>query len=1622
MIPPMQQDPAAHLQDPAAHLQDPAAHLQDPDLHQEPVPDPPLAPAAPIMADPAPMHEEKSQRPAFSGQRQDFQAFSFLFKTWAVPRELWDFYVDPPDRPADAGPEQARWDRLNERAFSEIVGACMQDINVAMSLEEFEGRRPPAIAGQPRPAAVPARPADAWQYLQLTYRGVPAIQQQEALTKLQSLKMLPEETASSYWQRASGLRRQYLSAGGQLGDLSFLTMVQQGLPMPKYSIFATLRNNDLDQITLQQYQEQLCRQGAALDHQEATGSAFWSQGGNSNSGSGRSRNDIGSPGGARQHGGSPGVPKVLGKDGEWGKLGFAPQGCCHGCHIPGHRWQDCRRRPGREVPECIQKLNQNNRRPRARANPAEGGHDSEQADRPPSSPASGDATHSSNASGALGTGSTYVVTAEAHFGSSNGAVSHSFHVDSGATHHMDPVLSDFSGKLRPPPVSHVTVGSGERLPVGGAGEVYLTGHNGVQFRLGEVLYVPGLKVRLMSVPTLTSRGLGLNFLGATATAMDGKNIIFHSERQQDGALYKAHVQLRHPPGYEKPSPEHAAAYLTAADINETQSIGCALAAMASLTPVELLHQRMGHAAPSTLAIMNQQGALQGLSTAVRPEDFKTMSPCQPCLLGKAHAQPFPAAATRVSAHPLSLVHIDLHGPVRAPAAGTNAIYTLDLVDDKTRYVWSIPLPTKESATVQAALEDWLAQAERQSQQRLVAIRTDGGKEFLGAVSTWLQGLGVTRELSAPYSPAQNGVVERWHRTMMEGVRTLLLHSGLPVSFWAEALQHVVYLKNRTLHRFLPPATPTPYHAWTGHPADLSMVRVFGTMGCVTLPAPAQQQEGKLGTRGVMCCNLGVDPRAKAWRMYDFALKRVRISTHVVHLESLPYRDWAAARKGGDMLVESPEAVLQLLPPAPVGTSPDPDEELQDLGASAAPQVRRSERIASLAARRAAVQPGIPEATEQEEQAAAQELSGHQRAPAVAHQQAQQQPRAAAVQPSAQQQLQPPSTACEDPDCMPYVVALAAPQQPTPGSSRYNDMLLEQLGGEQAAAYIVLGEHFQAMGTTGDGLADDLMLGDWASGSWFGEVYLISGHNDNPQSAAEALAGPDAAAWRKGIQQEMGAMKEFGVFGDLVPLPPGRTAVDSKLLFVKKRSPAGEVLRYKVRLVARGFSQRPGEDYGETFASVTKHPAVRLILALVASEDWEAHVVDVNNAFLNAPLTEEIYLQQPQGTNDGSGRVYRLQKALYGLKQAPRLWSEELGKHLEAHGFVRSTADDALFMKWGPAAGDFAFIPTWVDDCLIVSNTLQGIQEAKEILSKGFSIKDLGEVSTYLGMQISRNRSKGYLDISLEPYIKGLEARFQEELAAVAGRCQTPMSPDLLAKIRKQESWSKEEAAPVSRTLFLGLLGCLHYCSGTQRPDIAHTTSILAQSSADPRAIHFKAAAHALKYLVQTKELVLRYTRGQRQHASLVVGYTDSDWAGEPSGQSRSAYVFMAGGAALSWYTKKLDGIGASTAEVEYKALSTGAKEAIWFRRLLEDLQLPCPAVPLFCDNQAALKIAANPVMHTKTRHIRVQQHTVRQALKDGEVEVHFVPSALQVADVLTKALKTAAAHKAAVSQLGLVQP
>ncbi|KAI9195677.1 hypothetical protein LWI28_017144 [Acer negundo] len=458
---------------------------------------------------------------------------------------------------------------------------------------------------------------------------------------------------------------------------------------------------------------------------------------------------------------------------------------------------------------------------------------------------------------------------------------------------------------------------------------------------------------------------------------------------------------------------------------------------------------------------------------------------------------------------------------------------------------------------------------------------------------------------------------------------------------------------------------------------------------------------------------------------------------------------------------------------------------------------------------------------------------------------------------------------------------------------------------------------------------------------------------------------------------------------LVPLPAGKTPIGCRWVFKIKHRSDGSVERYKARLVAKGFTQLEGIDYQDTFSPTAKIISVRCLLALAAASGWTIHQMDVHNAFLHGDLAEEIYMSPPPGLRrqGEDNLVCRLHKSLYGLKQASRQWFAKFSEAICSAGYEQSRADYSLFTR--KQGKSFTALLIYVDDILITGNDPVSIAATKKFLHSHFHLKDLGNLKYFLGIEVSN--SKNGIFISQRKY--ALEIIEDTRLLGAAP-INTPMERGL--KLSDKSDLLKDPSQ------YRRLVGRLIYLT-VSRPDITYAVHVLSRFMHQPRKLHMEAALRVVRYLkgAPGKGLFFSSNSDFKLRA-----YCDSDWAGCPlTRRSTTGYCVFLGSSLISWRSKRQKTVSLSSAEAEYRAMTGACCELTWLRCLLRDLGLSHrePAL-LYCDNKAALHIAANPVFHERTRHIEMDCHYIRDKIQDGSVTTRFVNSAHQLADVLNKPL------------------
>jgi hypothetical protein len=459
---------------------------------------------------------------------------------------------------------------------------------------------------------------------------------------------------------------------------------------------------------------------------------------------------------------------------------------------------------------------------------------------------------------------------------------------------------------------------------------------------------------------------------------------------------------------------------------------------------------------------------------------------------------------------------------------------------------------------------------------------------------------------------------------------------------------------------------------------------------------------------------------------------------------------------------------------------------------------------------------------------------------------------------------------------------------------------------------------------------------------------------------------------------------------LVPRPSGQNIISCKWIFKVKEKSDGSVDKLKARLVARGFTQQFGIDYMETFSPVIKPATVRLVLSIAVSRSWDIHQIDISNAFLHGNLDESAYMQQPPGFVDPSrpDHVCKLQKAIYGLKQSPRAWYSRLSDRLCQLGFLPSQADTSLFVFHSGALTIYMLV--YVDDIVIVSSSTLATQRLLQQLSASFPVKDLGPLNYFLGIKVASN--SGGMLLTQHKYAQDILRRVHME------NCKPVATPLCVT-----EHLSRDSGVHLSdkdALVYRSTVGALQYLTLT-RPDLSFAVNKVCQFLSKPTDVHWEAVKRILRFVKGTATMGLLL---KKSSSTLLSIFTDADWAGcVDDRRSTGGFAVFFGPNLISWSARKQPTVSRSSTEAEYKALANGTAEAIWIQSLLKELHIVQPRAPvLWCDNLGATYLSSNPRFHARTKHIEVDFHFVREKVALGALEVRFIASGDQIADIFTK--------------------
>ena len=515
---------------------------------------------------------------------------------------------------------------------------------------------------------------------------------------------------------------------------------------------------------------------------------------------------------------------------------------------------------------------------------------------------------------------------------------------------------------------------------------------------------------------------------------------------------------------------------------------------------------------------------------------------------------------------------------------------------------------------------------------------------------------------------------------------------------------------------------------------------------------------------------------------------------------------------------------------------------------------------------------------------------------------------------------------------------------------------------------------------------------------------------DPQTVREAQQQPDWDHWQAAIERECKSLSDMGTY-EIVPRPDGKPLVDSKWVFVKKFDQHGHLIKYKARLVARGFTQRPGQDYDETYAPVAARAILRLFSAIAASTGMQQGHIDVSSAYLWSDIAEEIYLRPPAAfTGIKPGHVLRLRKSLYGLKQAGHNWHRTLVTFLKTLGFRECATDQCVLVRQQRCS--YIAIALHVDDIQTLYNDTSDYQQICDALDTRFKLGECDEIALYCGVSIKRGDDR--VELSQDHYVQRMLSEFNMSDSKPQ---RTPAIEKRLSRDECPEDGTPEQQEMRKRP-YAKLVGMAVWLSTNTRPDLAYAVHQLGKFQKNPGEAHWLAAKRLLRYLRTSCPPITYSNTG----SLLPYGYCDAAFKGDmDTGKSTVGYIVCMAGGPVDWSTEQRKTLPEqSSCQAEYVSACQAAKCLVYYRQLLAELGFgPTEPSPLATDSQAAAAVIKSWKTNKNTRHYEYQYHYVRQANQDGMIKMVWIGTGDMTADIFTKPL---GATKFEVHRKGVFEP
>lgn len=811
------------------------------------------------------------------------------------------------------------------------------------------------------------------------------------------------------------------------------------------------------------------------------------------------------------------------------------------------------------------------------------------------------------------------------------------------------------------------------------------------------------------------------------------------------------------------------------------------------------------------------------------------------------------------------LHSDTSDILTIPIRGFR--YFLLTIDDATRFCWVKLLKNKDEDTVFPALMEVVTHIETSTGDKVAVVRSDNGKgEFGKRFQSMLLAKGIAFEPCPPYKQSMNGVSERYMDIIKTKMRSMQYAADLPMEFWDFACEHAVWIKNRVVTAALP------------FGLDGKIAQSYTPYEAWNDRLPNFEKLRVFGCAGwPLVPNTTkrhtLDPRIKPDCIF-VGMKGSKIWKFFNMLTKVTYEyadaDFDEYSFTYNSRMRGVDSLAPKLPPAQLPKRRRP--------------ARNNVRFAETGAEAEAARDTIPDP-----------------------------------------HTQPGRTDGSSADVEELKVS----------RDKFSDLARDPKVFLDAITSTTRSSLSYGKGPTRNVFSSSVVQAVIAMKA----VHLDSDESTSigvptpPMEAVDledALKSGDALEWKKALLSELKSLQKMNTFKIMWGEPPsGRKLISTRWVLRRKFNSKMQLARRKARLVARGFEQSEGIDYFETFASVMRYCTFRVLAAHCAANDLEMDHVDIDTAFLNEDLEEDVYTHLPRFITDifpelkGKRAYLKLRKSLYGLKQASAVWLKAVKEFFKSIGLESSdAADPNLFVGRG------VMILLFVDDMLICGKKEEVAKVKKEILEH-WDGKDLGPVDTFVGFEVERDRVNKKLRIHQSSYTTRILQRFGMD------KCNPATLPFPAGTVLRKN----EDEEPLDRentTVYRQIVGSLIYLSNNTRPDISYAVGQLARFMQSPTMPKYMLCKQLLRYLSGTRTVGITYSKclGVSSSAYNVHTvssapsevWTDATWATEDDRKSVEGMAHKRYGGLVNWASVRQKSTALASMDSEIMAGCSGAKK------------------------------------------------------------------------------------------------